>query len=95
MLDLSQDIHSLSQFKRHTPEFLERLRTQGRPAVLTVDGKASVIVQDVASYQKLVELAERADDLRASLDDLKAGRVSPAENMLADMRRTLDAKKRR
>lgn len=87
MLDLTTDIDSLSEFKRHTPEFIKRLKAGGRP-----------VVQDAASYQKLVEIAERVermDALRASLEDMKAGRVSPAEEMLAEMGRILDAKKPR
>ena len=95
MLDLTNDIDSLSEFKRHTPEFIKRLKAEGRPVVLTVNGKAEVVVQDAASYQKLVEIAERVermDALRASLEDMKAGRVSPAADMLAEMRQILDAK---
>ncbi|WP_337175895.1 type II toxin-antitoxin system Phd/YefM family antitoxin [Paludisphaera sp.] len=98
MLDLTNDIDSLSEFKRRTPEFIKRLKAEGRPVVLTVNGKAEVVVQDAASYQRLVEIAERVermDALRASLEDMKAGRVSPAEDMLAEMRKILDAKKAR
>lgn len=98
MLDLTNDIDSLSEFKRRTPEFIKRLKAEGRPVVLTVNGKAEVVVQDAASYQRLVEIAERVermDVLRASLEDMKAGRVSPAEDMLAEMRQILDAKKAR
>ncbi|WZO97188.1 type II toxin-antitoxin system Phd/YefM family antitoxin [Isosphaeraceae bacterium EP7] len=98
MLDLTNDIDSLSQFKRHTPEFIKRLKAEGRPVVLTVNGKAEVVVQDAASYQKLVETAERVermDALKASFEDMKAGRVSPAEEMLAEMRQILETKKPR
>ena len=72
MLDITNDIDSLSQFKRNTPEFLKRLKDGGRPVVLTVNGKAALVVQDATSYQKLLELAERAermDALRTSLDE--------------------------
>jgi predicted transcriptional regulator len=57
--------------------------------VLTINGKAELVVQDTASYQKLIELAERAermDALKASLDDMKAGKVIPADDVLAEMR---------
>jgi hypothetical protein len=53
------------------------------------------VVQDTASYQKLIELAERAermDALRASIDELRAGKVSSVEDMLADMRQILAEK---
>jgi PHD/YefM family antitoxin component YafN of YafNO toxin-antitoxin module len=98
MLDISTDIDSLSNFKRNTPEFLRQLKKSGHPVVLTINGKAELVVQDAAGYQKLVELAERTerlDALRASIDDMRAGNSSAADDMLADMRKILDKKKRR
>jgi PHD/YefM family antitoxin component YafN of YafNO toxin-antitoxin module len=98
MLDLNRDIDSLSNFKRNTPEFLRQLKETGHPVVLTINGKAELVVQDTASYQKLLELAERAermDALRASLEDMRAGRVSPADDMLAEMQQILAEKQGR
>lgn len=98
MLDINCDIHSLSNFKRNTPEFLRQLKETGHPVVLTINGKAELIVQDTASYQKLIERAERAerlDALKASLDDMKAGKVIPAVDVLAEMRQILDGKRGR
>ncbi len=98
MLDINSDINSLSNFKRNTPEFLRRLKKTGHPVVLTINGKAELVVQDTASYQKLVELAERAermDALKASLDDMRAGKVIPADDVLAEMRQILEEKQGR
>jgi prevent-host-death family protein len=81
MIDLSQDIHSLSDFKRKTPEFMARMKRSGHPVVLTINGKAELVVQDTASYQRLLELAERAEMmefLRESRADIEAGRTEPA-----------------
>jgi prevent-host-death family protein len=92
MLDINRDIDSLSNFKRNTPEFIRQMKKTGHPVVLTINGKAELVVQDTASYQKLVERADQADRmdaLRASIDDMRAGRVVPAENMLAEMRKIL------
>ena len=36
-MDLSRDIHPLTDFKRNTPEFLRRLKENGHPLVLTVE----------------------------------------------------------
>jgi prevent-host-death family protein len=98
MLDINNDIDSLSNFKRNTPEFLRQLKKTGHPVVLTINGKAELVVQDTASYQKLMELAERAermDALKASIEDMKAGKVIPAEDVLAELRQILDAKQGR
>jgi prevent-host-death family protein len=97
MLDISRDIDSLSNFKRKTPEFLRQLRETGHPVVLTINGKAELVVQDATSYQKLIELAERAERmeaLRESVEEMKAGQGIPAAEILAEMRQILAEKKR-
>jgi len=37
------------------------MRKTKQPVVLTVNGKAAVVVQDAESYQKLLELKERSE----------------------------------
>src|SRR5213079_3232374 len=70
MIDLSQDIHSLSDFKRKTTEFMARMKQSGHPVVLTINGKAELVVQDAASYQKLADLAERLETIQAVKESL-------------------------
>ena len=50
-----QDILSLTEFHRHTREHMKRLRATGRPAVLTINGKAELVVQHASAYQELLE----------------------------------------
>ena len=81
MLDIANDIQSLSHFKRHTSEVMGQLKKSGSPLVLTVNGKAECVVQDAAAYQRLVELAEKAEMiefLQASRAEAKAGKTLPA-----------------
>lgn len=81
MLDIAEDIQSLSTFKRDTAKVAEQLKKTGRPVVLTVNGKAEMVVQDAAAYQQLVELAEQAEMiafLRKSKKEVDAGRTVPA-----------------
>lgn len=97
MLDLSQDIDSLSSFKRETPEYLRRMRKSGRPVVLTINGKAELVVQDVASYQRLLKQAERMaalDAIEAGLQDVDAGRTTPAREVIAGLQRSLATPRR-
>lgn len=88
MLNLANGIDSLTNFKRQTAEYLRRLHESGSPMVLTVNGKAEVVVQDAAAYQRLVELAARAERegtvaaIREGLHDADARRVKPARKAL-------------
>ena len=98
MLDLNRDINSLSNFKRNTTAFLRQLKETGQPVVLTLNGKAELVVQDAKSYQKLLEIAERAEELEAlreSVKEMRAGLGVRAEEVLAEMRHILAEKKAR
>jgi len=91
MLDIANDIQSLSTFKRETTKVMKRLRKTGKPIVLTVNGKAEVVVQDAAAYQRLLEEFARLerDEMRlfleASREDMLAGRTRPADEVFADL----------
>jgi prevent-host-death family protein len=83
MLDISKDIHSLSDFKRKTPDFLDQMRESGRPVVLTINGKAEIVVQDAASYQALLDQLDELqalEGIKSGLADVKAGRVTSVED---------------
>ena len=85
----TEDIHSLSDFQRKTREHVERLKESGRPEVLTVNGKASLVVQDADAYQRLLELANRMDTLLAvkeSLDSMQRGEGISLEDFDREMR---------
>ena len=94
MLDISEDIRSLSDFKRHTNELMEQMEETGRPVVLTVNGKAKLVVQDAASYQKMLEAAEEAKTLRALLA-AKAGKGRPAAEFFEEQRKKYNFPKKR
>ena len=54
-----EDIGSLTDFNRNTKAHLKRLRRTGRPELLTVNGKAEVVVQSASAYQRLINLLEK------------------------------------
>lgn len=91
MLNLEQGIDSLTNFKRQTVEYLERLHATGQPIVLTVNGKAQVVVQDAGAYQRLMELAAQVERektvaaVKAGLADVRAGRTKPARSALKQL----------
>ena len=55
MINLSRDIQSLSTFKRNTNELISQMKETGNPIVLTVNGKAELVVQDAVAYQQLLD----------------------------------------
>ena len=87
MLDLANDIRSLSDFKRNTTELLDRIRRTGNPLVLTINGRAEVVVQDAEAYQDLLDRVETIEALQRGLADVKAGRTKPAREVFERLRR--------
>jgi prevent-host-death family protein len=87
MLDITRDIQSLTTFRRRSGDFIKQLKKTKRPVVLTVKGKAAAVVQDAEAYQRLLDVAARADGLegiRQGLDDLKKGKTRPAKEFFAE-----------
>lgn len=85
-----EDIHSLTDFQRNTKEHIQRLKETGRPEVLTVNGKAEIVVQDAASYQKLLELIDRAETIEGiqrGLESMQRGEGKPAHEVFTQLRK--------
>jgi PHD/YefM family antitoxin component YafN of YafNO toxin-antitoxin module len=55
----AEDIGSLTDFNRNAKTHLKRLRRTGRPELLTVNGKAEVVVQNASAYLRLIETLEK------------------------------------
>ncbi|MEL6438415.1 MAG: type II toxin-antitoxin system Phd/YefM family antitoxin [Cyanobacteria bacterium J06621_8] len=93
MLDLTKDIRSLTEFKRNTNELVDNLKRTKHPLVLTVNGKAELVVQDAESYQELLEAAELIETLKGikrGLKQMKEGQGKAAESLFAEMFNQLD-----
>jgi len=96
MPDTAKDVQSLSHFKRNTAHVIKQMKKSGNPVVLTVNGKAEVVVQDAAAYQRLLALAEKAEMmefLREARADADAGRTVPAREFLQALGKQKKARK--
>lgn len=76
----NRDSLTLAEFVRRAPELVEQLKETGEPIVLTINGKATVVVQDVRTYRQLFKTAEEArrlEGIHKGLEDMRAGRTVP------------------
>ncbi len=84
-----KDIQSLTDFKRHTVQYLKQMKKTGDPMVLTVNGRAELIVQDAEAYQELLERVEYAETVaapRQGIQDFEQGNFRPAREALEELR---------
>lgn len=87
MLDITKDIQSLTTFRRRSAEFIKQLKKTKRPVVLTVKGRAAAVVQSAAAYQRLLDIAARADaseGIRQGLEQAKRGDSRDIDDFFAD-----------
>ena len=68
-MKLSRDIQSLSVFKRDTAKFRRQLKKTKEPIVLTVNGKADMVVLDPDTYQDYL----REKNRREAVEGIRRG----------------------
>jgi len=88
MLD-AREIHSLTDFLRNHKAHVARLKKTRAPKVLTVNGKAEVVVQDAASYQLMLERLRHMETLAAIQEGMASaerGELKAAAQVFDEMR---------
>jgi PHD/YefM family antitoxin component YafN of YafNO toxin-antitoxin module len=88
MLD-AREIHSLTDFLRNHKAHVKRLKKTRAPEVLTVNGKAELVVQDAESYQQLLDHLHHMETLTAIQEGMASaerGELKPAAQVFAEMR---------
>lgn len=64
MIDL-REVRSVTEFQRNLKDYVGRIKKKKTPLVLTVNGRAEIVVQDADSYQVLLNRLERAEAVAA------------------------------
>src|ERR1044071_9891641 len=93
-----KDIESLTAFKRNTNEYVKKIKKSGNPLVVTVNGKAEIVVQDAESYQRMLEMLDRAgtiEALREGLASVRRGKTISLDRFDKEMRKRVSASKKR
>lgn len=81
MIDL-REVRSVTEFQRNLKGYVGRLKARKTPLVLTVNGRAELIVQDAHSYQALLDRLERAETvaaIRQGMEEFERGEGIPLE----------------
>jgi prevent-host-death family protein len=93
MFNITEDIQALTTFRRNSAKVMKHLKESKRPMILTVNGKAEAVVQDAEAYQRLLDIAAKADvreGIRQGIEDAKKGRSRLAQQVFDDIRRSHD-----
>ena len=68
------NIHSLTDFKRNTSAYVEKIKQTKSPLVLTVNGEAELVVQSAKAYQELLDRIHQIEEelKKAKLESLQS-----------------------
>lgn len=85
MLNVTQDIHSLTTFKRRSSDLMKQMKKTGRPLVLTVNGKAEAVLLDASAYQQVADQLDAIAAIREGLADVEKGLVRDADEFFDEL----------
>ena len=82
----SSQVKPISYLKANAAEVLTRLADQREPMVITQNGEAKAILQDVASFEETQETLALLKILALGNQDVAAGKVKPVADVVARLR---------
>lgn len=72
-------IHPVSDFSRKPADHIKRLKETGRPEILTVNGKAEIVIQSAKAYEEMVDLLGTLEKIAQAAKDHDDGKGIPVD----------------
>jgi prevent-host-death family protein len=82
----STQVKPISYLKANAAEVLTQLAERREPMVITQNGEAKAVLQDVASFEETQETLALLKILALGNQDIAAGKVKPAADVVARLR---------
>ncbi len=82
----SLQVKPISYLKANAAKVLTELSEQRQPLVITQNGEAKAVLQDVVSFEETQETLALLKILAVGNQDLEAGRVKPVADVVARLR---------
>lgn len=81
-MKLSSQIRSISYLKAHAAEIVRNLPGQQGPLVITQNGEAKAVIQDVVSYEQTQQTLALLKILSLGMRQIEEGKVTPADEVM-------------
>lgn len=82
----SSQVKSISQLKANAAELLGELAERREPILITQNGQAKAVLQDVASYEQTEQTLALLKILALGARDIEAGRLRPIREVVDGLR---------
>ena len=85
-MKLSSQIKPISYLKAHAAEIVRNLSGQGGPLIITQNGEAKVVIQEIESYEQTQETMALLKILALGARQVEEGKVQPADDVVQRLR---------
>jgi prevent-host-death family protein len=92
---LQEAIKPISYVTAHAADIIRDMTESRTPVIITQNGEATAVPQDIASYEEIQESLALLKILAMGQKDVEEGRTEPAENLFADLREEVRQRRQR
>ena len=85
-MKLSERVKPISHFKSHASEVIREIAENHSSVVITLNGEAKAILQDIREYEKTQESLALLKILAQSRKSLEEGKYRPVKESFKDLR---------
>ena len=84
-MNLSQAIKPISYFKAHAAKVIRELNKQHGTMIITQNGEAKAVIQDIAEYERIQEALALLKMVAQGQSDYENGKTIPADQVLKEL----------
>ncbi len=84
-MKLSQAIKPISYFKSHVAEVIRELNEQHSTMIITQNGEAKAVIQDITEYERVQEALAMLKMVAEGQKDYEEGKTIPADLVLYEL----------
>ncbi len=85
-MQLTNQVQPVSYLKANAAEIMRNMANDHKPMVITQNGKATAVLQDLASFEQTQETMALLKILALGNAQVEAGRVTPAKEAFTQIR---------
>ena len=85
-MKLSRQIKPISYLKAHAAEIVRNLGERREPLIITQNGEAKVVIQDIESYEQAEETMALLKILALGNRQIEEGKTAPAADVIQRLR---------
>ena len=90
-MKFSSQIKPISYLKSHAAEIVRNLHEQQEPLVITQNGEAKVVIQDIKSYELTQQTMALLKIIALGNRQIEEGEVQPAGDVIKGLRKRKEA----